>query len=469
MRRSLALSALALVSIISITFLTAGSDQDLDPDDAKMVRSIFEEVLVNGETYPLLDHLANKIGPRLSGSEGAARAILWTRQVMEEYGFDRVFLQEVMVPHWERGEKEVCKIVASTGGDDLDLSVLALGGSVATPADGLTAEVIAVESLDEVAELGREKIAGKIVFYNRPFDQRSVNTGAAYGGAVDQRLRGASRAAEYGAVGVVIRSVTSSFDDTPHTGTLVYQEGIAKIPAAALGVVSANKLAERLQADASARLHLHMTCRWLPDAKSYNVVGEFTGSEYPEQFILVGGHLDSWDVGQGAHDDGAGSMQSIAALRTLQKLNYKPRHTLRTVLFMNEENGTGGGRKYAELAERNQENHVIAIESDAGGFVPRGFGVTAGETIIAKMRSWLPHFDRDTISYISKGGGGVDIRPLNSSLGVPIVGLITDSQRAFHVHHSVNDVFTAVDRRELELGTGALAALIYLVDKNGLQ
>lgn len=467
MKRSHTYLALLLFGAVLLNALPFHRDEDPDPDDTKMVKAIFDYVLVKGESYQLLDHLCNQIGPRLSGSDGAARAVEWGKKVMEEDGFDRVYLQEVMVPHWERGGQEIAKIMLKGGGED-PLNVLAIGGSVATDPDGLTAEVVEVQSLDEVAELGEEKIKGKIVFYNRAFDQRNINTGASYGGAVDQRVAGPSQAAKYGALGVVIRSVSSSFDDEPHTGTLRYKDDVARIPAAALGVQSAMRLTAALHKNRSLKLYLNMSCRWLPDVKSYNVVGELTGSEHPDEIILVGGHLDSWDVAQGAHDDGAGSVQSIGVLRTLQQLNYKPKHTIRAVLFMNEENGSRGGKKYAELAGKNNEKHIIAIETDAGGFVPRGFGVTASDATLAKMRSWLPHFDINTISYINKGGGGADIRPLNAMYGVPTVGLRTDSQRYFYIHHSRLDVFSAVYRRELELGTGALAALIYLVDKNGL-
>jgi len=465
MIRSLAYALLMLGAM----FVHAAPIQDdgaPDPGDVKMIKAIFDHVLVQGESYQMLDHLCNKIGPRLSGSEGAARAVEWAQQVMHDAGFDRVTLQEVMVPHWERGGKEVATILGD-GGED-PLTVLAIGGSVGTDPDGLTAEVVEVQSLDEVAELGEDRIGGKIVFYNRAFDQRNINTGASYGGAVDQRVGGPSQAAKYGAVGVVIRSVSSSFDDAPHTGTLRYKEGVPRIPAAALGVQSALRLTAALEKNPSLKLYLNMSCRWLPDVKSYNVVGELSGSDHPDEIILVGGHLDSWDVAQGAHDDGAGSVQSIGVLRTLQALNYKPKHTIRAVLFMNEENGTRGGQKYAKLAGENKEKHIIAIETDSGGFVPRGFSVTAPESTLAKMRSWLPYFDKNTISYISKGGGGADIRPLNAMYGVPTVGLRTDSQRYFDIHHSRRDVFSAVDRRELELGTGSLTALIYLIDRNGL-
>lgn len=444
------------------------AQDSVDSVDTQMVKSIFDESLTNGKAYELLDYLCHVIGPRLSGSENADRAVWWTKKVMEEFGFDHVYLQEVMVPHWVRGRKEQARVIRSKTEGSFELSVLALGGSVPTPEAGLNAEVIEVQSLDEVTTLGEEKIKGKIVFYSRPFDQQNIRTGASYGGAVDQRTAGPVRAAEFGAVAVVIRSVGSAYDDAPHTGSLRYEEGKERIPAAALGVQSADRLSNLLKKEESVRLFLKINSKWMPDAKSYNVIGELEGQEFPEEIILVGGHLDSWDVGQGAHDDGTGCMQAIDVLRTFKALEIKPKRTIRAVMFMNEENGLRGGTRYAELAKESAENHVIAIESDGGGFTPRGFGVGASEAVVEKIQSWLPHFDQNTISYINSGGGGADIGPLGRGQNVPTVGLIPDSQRYFDVHHSRNDVFEAVNRRELALGAASMAALIYLVDKYGL-
>lgn len=438
---------------------------ELDVDDVKTIKRLFDEALTTRETYQLLDHLCNKIGHRLSGSEGAAKAVEWTESVMTEYGFDKVYKQDLMVPNWKRGEKEVARIL---GDSNEELTVLALGMSVATPKEGLTAEVVEVQSLEDVESLGEEKIKGKIVFYNRPTDQRHIQTGAAYGGAVDQRSAGPSVAAKYGAVAVVVRSIGTAYDDVPHTGVTSYKDGIPKIPAAALGFLSADRLTAALQQDPNTQLFLKMSCQTLEDAPSHNVIGELIGSEFPDEIITIGGHLDSWDVGHGAHDDGAGCMQSIQVLRLFQKLGIQPKRTIRAVMFMNEENGTRGGLKYAELAEQNKENHLIALESDAGGFTPRGFGVSAEAAIIEKLRSWLPYFNQNTISYIKKGGGGVDIGPLSRALGTPTIGFIPDSQRMFDLHHSPSDVFSTVHPRELELGTASIAGLIYLIDKYGL-
>ena len=448
-------------SFSSIKAQTSG----LNKEDVKVIKGIYDESLTSRDTYKLLDHLCNKIGHRLSGSIGASKAVEWTEMIMNSYGFDKIYKQDLFVPNWKRGDKEEVRII---GQKDEELNVLALGMSVSTPKKGISAKVVEVQGIEDIEVLGRDKIKGKIVFFNRPTDQRLISTGSAYGGAVDQRTAGPTEAAKYGAVAVVIRSIGTAFDDVPHTGVTRYVEGIKKIPAAALGVKSADKLTLALKNNPNVKLFIKMNCETLEDAPSHNVVGELIGNEFPNEIITIGGHLDSWDVGQGAHDDGAGCMQSIQVLRLFQKLGIKPKRTIRAVMFMNEENGTRGGLKYAELAKKNNENHLIALESDAGAFTPRGFGVTAEASTIKKFRSWLPYFDRNTISYFKKGGGGVDINPLNRLLGTPTIGFIPDSQRMFDIHHSDNDSFDSVHPRELELGTASIASLIYLIDKYGL-
>ena len=459
--RVLFFTYLFIYSFFSVDAQTNG----LDKEDVKVIKEIYDESLTSRDTYKLLDHLCNKIGHRLSGSIGASKAVEWTEMIMNSYSFDKIYKQDLFVPNWKRGDKEEVRII---GHKDEKLNVLALGMSVSTPKKGISAKVVEVQGIEDIEVLGRDKIKGKIVFFNRPTDQRLISTGSAYGGAVDQRTAGPAEAAKYGAVAVVIRSIGTAFDDVPHTGVTRYVEGIKKIPAAALGVKSADKLTLALKNNPNVKLFIKMNCETLEDAPSHNVVGELIGNEFPNEIITIGGHLDSWDVGQGAHDDGAGCMQSIQVLRLFQKLGIKPKRTIRAVMFMNEENGTRGGLKYAELAKKNNENHLIALESDAGAFTPRGFGVTAEASTIKKFRSWLPYFDRNTISYFKKGGGGVDINPLNRLLGTPTIGFIPDSQRMFDIHHSDNDSFDSVHPRELELGTASIASLIYLIDKYGL-
>ena len=344
--KKLFFTCLFIFSLISLKAQT----KELNKEDAIVIKEIYDESLTSRDTYKLLDHLCNNIGHRLSGSVGASKAVEWTEMIMNSYGFDKTYKQDLFVPNWKRGDKEEARII----GQNDELRVLALGMSVSTPKKGISAKVVEVQGIEDIEVLGRDKIKGKIVFFNRPTDQRLISTGSAYGGAVDQRTAGPAEAAKYGAVAVVIRSIGTAFDDVPHTGVTRYVEGIKKIPAAALGVKSADKLTLALKNNPNIKLFIKMNCETLEDAPSHNVVGELIGNEFPDEIITIGGHLDSWDVGQGAHDDGAGCMQSIQVLRLFQKLGIKPKRTIRAVMFMNEENGTRGGLKYAELAKKKQ-------------------------------------------------------------------------------------------------------------------
>ncbi len=446
--------------------LSTGLMAQYDDQDKTIARAFFDQALTERQSYRWLGDLC-AIGPRLSGSATSLEAIHWIKGMMDTCGFDTVYLQPVLVPHWERGAPERATILDSKG-NWYPVSVLAIGGSVATPKGGITAPVIEVGSLAEIDDLTEEEVRGKIVFYNPIFDQRNIMTGASYGANVGTRSQGAIRAARKGAVASIIRSVSSSFDDVPHTGTGSYESGTDSIPAAALGVQSADLLHNILQLDPDARLHLTMHCQWHPDAQSYNVVAEMRGREAPDEIIAFGGHFDSWDVGDGAHDDGAGCMHALGALKLIIDQGVRPRRTLRAVMWINEENGTRGGIKYAELAVARQEKHLVAIESDAGGYTPRGFGVTATEAQRQKLEGWLPLFPANTISYMKRGGGGVDIGPLHRADGTPMIGLSVDGQKMFDLHHSANDTFDQVHPRELELGTASMATLVYMLDRYGL-
>ena len=437
----------------------------IDPQVAAVIKSFFDEALGERASYGLLEALCKDVGPRLSGSKGAKAAVGWAKKVMDDEGFDEVYLQEVMVPYWERGKAEEAHIILADGQKEI-LSILAVGGSVPTPPEGITAEVIEVQSVDELEALGQENIQGKIVFFNQEFDQRNISQTTSYGATIRQRTQGAVEAAVYGAVASVIRSLSSGFDDAPHTGTMSYKEELDSIPHGALGVKSAELLSERIKTG-PVTMHMKINSQWHPDARSHNVIGTLKGSEFPTEVITIGGHLDSWDVGEGAHDDGAGCVHALGVLKLFKKLGIEPKRTIRAVMFMNEENGLKGGIKYAENAQHEKENHLVAIESDAGGFSPRGFGVTASDEQLEKVRSWLPYFNPNTIAFINKGGGGADIRPLYDAMGTPTIGLMTEGQRVFDYHHSANDIFENVHPRELELGTASLAALVYLIDQNG--
>lgn len=437
--------------------------------DSLYLRKIFDEALVNGQPYKNLEYLCKKIGPRLSGSANAQKAVDWTKKLMEQYGFDRVFLQEVMVPHWVRGEKEQAEIVS--GNQQTAVPVVALGGSIATAKNGLKAEVIEVQSIAELKTLGEELIKGKIVFYNRPFDPRFIETGAAYGSASDQRFKGPAEAAKYGAVGVIVRSMTEILDDFPHTGATAYEEGGNKIPAAAISTRGANLLSATLKQKKSVQFFLKQNCQTLPDVLSYNVIGEMKGTENPNEFITVGGHLDSWDLAEGAHDDGTGVMQSVEVLRIFKALGYRPKHSIRAVMFMNEENGHKGGLKYAELARKNNEKHIAAIETDEGGFTPRGFSFSDIQPAVLQgiIKNWKPLLEPYEAERLTKGGAGTDIEPLKETMpNVTLIGFRPDSQRYFDLHHTAKDVFENVNKRELELGAASIAALIYLIDQHGL-
>jgi hypothetical protein len=437
------------------------------PSDAATVRAIYSEALTHGGAFDHLRTLVTETPGRLAGSPSLERAVNWGEQTLTALQLDRVYRQAVMVPHWERGPKESVTLLPAAGvkGEEVTLAAVALGGSV--PGD-VTAEVLEVKSLQELTQLGREKIAGRIIFFNRPMDPTGINPGAAYGGAGDQRNRGPGIAATFGAVAALSRSLTHAHDDIPHTGATGYVPGAPKIPAAALSTLAADRLSAALAASPHARVHLTINSQWFADAPSHNVVGEIRGTEFPDQILVVGGHLDSWDIAPGAHDDGAGIVQSIEVLRLFRALGLKPRHTLRCVLFVNEENGTRGALAYAAAAKTAAEKHLFAVESDNGGFQPNGFslGNAAGDAA-GRAARWLPLLQPYGIFQFRAGGGGSDVDPL-LALGATVGELTPDSQRYFDIHHTVEDSLDKVNPRELELGAAALASLIWLVDTQGL-
>lgn len=455
--------------VILLSVFTTFSGATQTNDDAFFIRQIFDTALTEGKCYDWLGYLTKSIGGRLSGSPAAAAAVEYTRQVLDTLVLDSVWLQAVMVPYWVRGDKEIVRISRSAAGT-IELNALAIGGSVGTGEQGIAADVLEVKSLEELGHLGAAAVRGKIVFFNREFDPTLLNTFSAYGGAVGQRANGASEAAKYGAVGTVVRSMTSGIDDVPHTGGLIYRDDLPKIPAVAISTKDAELLSALLH-QGEVELYIRTTCAQLSDKLSYNVIGEIRGSKYPDEIILVGGHLDSWDVGEGAHDDGAGCVQSMDVLQLFKRLQYQPLRTIRCVLFMNEENGIRGGRTYAEMAKNNHENHLVAIEADRGGFTPRGFTVdgNSGSFVerLAKMQEWLPLLEPYYL-HIKKGSGGADISPLRDQ-GTLLIGYEPDSQRYFDYHHSAIDTFEAVNKRELELGVAAITSLIYLIDQHGIR
>ncbi len=443
--------------------------QKVNKEDSIQLKKIYTASLLDGKSYDWLDHLSNKIGGRLSGSVNAEKAVKYTQAELEKLDLDKVWLQPVMVPKWVRGLKEYSFMETGPGITSI-MDICALGGSVATPNAGLKAEVIEVKGLEELATLGREKIEGKIVFYNRAMQADLIQTFEAYGGCVDQRYSGAAEAAKYGAVGIVVRSMNLRQDDFPHTGAMSYGDlpESQRIPACAISTNGADKLSNTLRLIPDLQFYFKQNCKVFPDVESYNVIGEITGSKYPNKFMIVGGHLDSWDLGDGSHDDGAGVVQSMDVLRLLKETGYKPEHSIRVVLFMNEENGLRGGREYATQANLKKENHVFALESDSGGFTPRGFSFDCDDANFAQVQSWEALFKPYLIHYFEKGGSGADIGPLKKE-GMVLAGLRPDSQRYFDYHHAENDTFEAVNKRELELGAATMTSLIYLMDKYGIK
>ena len=439
-------------------------------DDSVFISKVADEILVSGKIYDNLRVLCKTVGGRLSGSPQKFKAEEWGLKTLKDAGADKVWLQECKVPHWVRGGKDEAwysykdasgKIVKET------LNILALGNSMGTGKNGVKASVVYCKNFDEL-EKQKDNVKGKIVFFNYPFNEKFLQTFYAYGDAGVYRRSGASRAAKYGAIAIVIRSMSGSTDNNPHTGTMVYDSSYAKIPAAAMGLRDADKLGKLLADGKNIELYYHSNARMLPDTIGHNVIGELTGSESPKEIITIGGHLDSWDPAEGAQDDGAGCVHSIEVLRAMKVLGYKPKHTIRIVLFADEENGGRGGEAYAEQAKTSGDTHLFAYESDAGGFTPRGMGFEMSQEQLAKVKTWLPLFLPYGVYQFAMGGGGSDIGPLHQVLKTPVGGLFPDGNRYFDVHHAPNDVLENVNKRELELGAINMTALIYLVDKYGL-
>jgi hypothetical protein len=433
--------------------------------DSIVIKKISDDIFMNGQAYSNLKYLCKKVGPRLSGSTGAALAVEQTARMLKEAGADTVYLQPCMVPKWERGAKEV-GTAALSNGKSMPLNIVALGMSVGTPSTGITASVVEVKNFTELEAMGTDKIKGKIVFYNYRMDPRHINTFRAYGEAGVYRSQGPSRAAALGAIGVIVRTLSPVIDDNPHTGATRYDENQPKIPAVAISTMGAEELSKAIAAKQIKQVYIKTNCKQYDDVLSYNVVGEITGSTYPDEIITVGGHLDSWDLAEGAHDDGTGCVQSIEVLRAIKANIGKPKRTIRAVMFMNEENGLRGGTKYAEIAKEEKKKFIMAMESDAGGFTPRGFGFTANAMQKEKIMSWKPLFHNYGALEFNEGGGGADIGPLRG-LGTALIGLNPDSQRYMDLHHAKTDVFEAVSERELNLGTVVMTAMVYLVAQYG--
>ena len=430
----------------------------------EIISDIYSVSLNDSKSYDWLEYLSKNIGPRLSGSLNAERSVKWTKKTLESIGLDSIWLQPVMVPKWVRGNFEYA-FIESSPGNTINVNVCALGGSIPTPSSGIKSNVIEVKSFKELESLGKKNIKNKIVFFNRPMQKELINTFESYSNAVNQRYDGARIASKYGALAVIVRSLTLKNDNVPHTGVMSYGNISIKsrIPAMAISTNDADLLSSLLNLNPNLKFFMKQNCRNFPDVLSYNVIGEIKGSKKPNDIILIGAHLDSWDLGDGSHDDGAGVVQSMDVLRILKKINYKFNRTLRVVLFMNEENGQKGAIEYFNISKKKKTNHLIAIESDAGGFTPRGFSINTNDLKFKKILSWKKYFEKYQVHYFVRGQSGVDIEYLKNENNV-LVGLRPDSQRYFDYHHSSSDIFETVNQRELELGTAAIASLVFLSD-----
>jgi carboxypeptidase Q len=433
--------------------------------DSITIRRITNEIMRNGTAYENLRYLCKKIGPRLSGSPQAQKAVEATMDMLKKAGADTVYLQPCMVPHWVRGEKEQGYIQWGTP-EKRNLNLCALGNTYGTGPKGIRSTLVEVKSFTQLDSLGKRGLTGKIVFFNFPMNPEYIETSRAYGESGGGRRKGPAEAARYGAIGVMVRSLASNPDDYPHTGVTTYNDSFPKIPAVAISTNDADWLSSQIAQKKPLTAYLRTTSTLLPDVLSYNVIGEIRGTEAPEQILTVGGHLDSWDLAEGAHDDGTGVVQSIEVIRVLKALGIRPKRTIRAVLFMNEENGGRGADAYLKQAKAASEQHLFALESDAGGFSPRGFSLEMPPAQRSIQR-WASLFYPYGVYQLEPGGSGADIGPLRA-IGTALAGLRPDSQRYFDVHHASTDTFETVSRRELHLGAAMMAAMMWLVSEYGL-
>lgn len=422
--------------------------------------------LADEGAYELLSRLTG-VGPRLTGSPEAAAAVGLAAKMMTEFGLDMVHTEPVTVTKWVRGEREEAALFGPSSSGTIPLRVCALGGSIATPETGITAPVIEVRSFEELDRLG-PAVKGKIVFFNRPMDRTLTEPFAAYGRAAEQRVRGAVEAARHGGVAALVRSLTFRIDGFPHTGLMTYEDGVPRVPAASVSTADAEVLSSLLRKGSQVVVRLKMSCRMVGPVPSANVVGEITGTELPKDIILVGGHLDSWDLGTGAHDDGAGCAASLEALRLIRAAGLRPKRTVRVVFFMDEEFGGTGGRFYAAAEARQGERHLVAMESDRGGFLPVGIAAgQPGSGVLRRLRAWRTLFEPLGVTAFGPGGGGVDVAPLIRKGTIP-AAVVPAAQAYFDFHHSARDVLSGVHPRELEFQAVLMATLAYVLAQEGI-
>lgn len=453
--------AFFLMALLSGAFLIHAQETEKNT-----ISSIYQNALTSYESYNNLKELCTKAPGRLVGSKASERAIQILKTQVGKLHTDTCYLQNYTTPSWR--VKSPCQAILLIGSKKESLNVLNLGLSVSTPDKGITGEIIEVQSLNALDSLGSKTVKGKLVFYNRPMDNSKINTFEAYSGAVDQRSQGAIKAAQYGASGVIVRSMSTEHYDFPHTGVSRYKNGIDKIPNISVSTNDADKLSALNKKNTGVKVWIKSDTETIDSARTANLIAEMKGSKHPEKIILIGAHMDAWFNSPGAHDDGAGCEQMIDVFRIFKELNIKPENTIRLVLFMDEEMYQSGSKVYAESVGRDKREHIVSIESDAGGLLPLGFGIDAGDSVISALKKLAEPLVEYGIYKTGKGYGGVDIAPLKQ-FGIPLIGLNTNSQRYFEYHHSANDTVENVSRREMQLGTAAIASLVYLIDRNGIQ
>ena len=422
---------------------------DLERQYSAAAKKIIMSLDYDSLGYNRLGYLCDMFGPRLSGSKNLERSIDWIIREMKNDGLSNVRGERVKVPTWIRGEESLKILVPF----ERELKVLGVGGSIATSKGGIRGEVVVVDSFEELDKI-KDIVKGKIVLYNVPF--------TSYGETVQYRYDGANRAAEYGAIGSLIRSIGSSSMDTPHTGTMGEYKAIKKIPHAAISMEDALMISRIYHRGQKVVVKLNMEGKFVSDRWSRNIIADFVGSEYPEQIVVLGGHIDSWDVGQGAHDDAGGCVAAWRAVTLIKELGFRPKRTLRVVLWTNEENGGRGNKNYRDEHMSELENHILAIESDGGVFAPKGFGFTgsvAARKIIFEIADLL---DPIGAGKITKWGRAADVAPLNDK-GVPVMSLLVDDSKYFWYHHTSADTFDKVDFKEFNNCIAAMAIMSYVV------
>jgi hypothetical protein len=435
-----------------------------DPSDPILFRKLYNDALKNGHTDVNLRYLTSRIGARISGSLQAQQTVEWSKRLLEQYRPDSVYLQPVTVPHWVRGAKELSYYTVK--GRRVKMYVCALGGSIATNGM-LTAGVVEVRSWAELAALSDQAVKGKFIFFNRAMDAGEIEAFNAYLGAVDQRSQGAIAASRRGAVGALVRSLTPAKDNYPHTGAMSYDTAVKKIPAAALSTNSADLLSDALKKDPGLQYSLRMHCVQLPDVQSYNVIAEIRGTKYPDEYVTVGAHIDTWDLSEGASDDGAGLVQAIEVLRLFRATALHPERTVRIILYMNEEAGAHGAIQYAKQAKLRNEKHIAVIESDAGGFTPRGFRIETTPEAMLRFQQWKELFIPYKTGEIHPAQRGIDLIPMKRQ-ATALISLDCDDSRLFYIHHSALDTYDKINPRELAMGAAAMAAMVALISKYGL-